>query len=218
MNGNYFTVVETLAGDRMEIRSQFQIEGEFAYMPPRLLRYPPHSHDLLAKDRDEWIPATRIRDIYKLESMPLWDGSWADLKREHCESRSLDYKQQPPAELTRHVAAFANTEGGWLVFGIYDPSRMGSHGPVRGLSLVEAAQAQEQVALEGLRAVPPILPVELFRSYPDGKLVVLCRIGRSAIAPHRADGDIYVRTGPRSQRISETQWNELVRLRKVTQA
>ena len=210
-DNDYSALVETLLGDEFIIESQFPLSGDYAYLPPRF-KYNPVDMKLLQKDRSKIIQSTRaVQGIYALQSVPIWEGAWSELMLKHFESFSLDFKREHPKKLAKHLAAFANTEGGWLVFGIFDPILDLSEGPVLGLKPREATNIINSVGIAGVKMLaPPILPTTCFRAYPNWKLVILYKILQSPVAPHKVKDLIYIREGARSDSISEDEWNDLV--------
>jgi predicted HTH transcriptional regulator len=146
----------------------------------------------------------------------VWEGDWSQFEREP-ESQVLDFKEAKPASVAKHLAAFANSLGGWLVFGIYDPARRESGKVARNLELSECAEILDAVCEAGLRDVTPaIVPSAFFRGLPDGQMVLLCRIDRSLTGPHRVGGKIYSRIGTMSRPVADDEWDRLVGPRRST--
>jgi len=201
----YSAVMETMMGEELRIDSQFALDGYFAYLPPRFRRNPV-TLKLRYHDKNWWVPAQRVEGMYVLQAVALWDSDWSELG-ETFESVSIDYKQQLPKRLAKHLAAFANTIGGYLVFGVGDPGR-DIRTNLRGLTLREAAEILDQVGTALIRElVPASVPTKTFRAYPSGKLVILCRVDRSPMRPHLVNGVIYQRIGTQSMPVSEETWN-----------
>ncbi len=212
IGSDYFAVAQTLNGEEFNVESQFPLIEDFVYVPPRF-RYNAADLKLMHHDRSLCIPSSVIRGIYALQNVPLWEGGWWELQHEHFETISLEYKQQVPRRLAKHLVAFTNTSGGWIILGIYDAKVADPQICIRGLTMQEAAEGQDRVATAGLQdVVPCIIPASFFRAYPHGKLVLLCRISVSSIT-HRVDGRIYVRAGTASVPVSELQWNDILRSR-----
>lgn len=204
----HITTIEQLGGDELEIRSQFRLEGDVGYLPPRYVRQP-LTEALRQNDRSMWVPATKAAAVFVFQTIPVWEGDWSHFENEF-ESQYLDFKEQKPQSLAKHLAAFANAQGGWLVFGVYDPDRRAPNAIVRGLDLSECTAIIDLVSQDGLREVsPPIVPASFFRAYPEGNLVILYRIDRSLTRPHRVGGRIYLRIGARSEPITPQEWREL---------
>jgi len=204
----HITSVEQLGCDELEIRSQFPLEGDVGYLPPRYGRQP-LTEALRRNDRSKWVPATKAAAVFVFQTIPVWEGDWSHFKNEF-ESQYLDFKQEKPQSLAKHLAAFANAQGGWLVFGVYDPEIRAPDAIVRGLDLTECTAILDAVSQAGLGKVTPIIgPTSFFRAYPEGKLVILYRIDRSLMRPHRVDGRIYLRSGAASKPITDEEWQEL---------
>lgn len=207
----HITSVEQLGGDEFEIRSQFPLIGDVGYLPPRYVRGR-LTEKLLANDRSKWVPATKAAALFVFQTIPVWEGNWNQLKDEF-ESQFLDFKREQPQSLAKHLAAFSNSRGGWLVFGVNDPEDRTSGAIARGLNLIECTALIDAIAQAGLNKVDPIIvPTNAFRAYPEGKLVVLYRIDRSIVRPHRVSGKIYVRVGATSQPITDEAWNKMAAL------
>lgn len=218
----YSATVETWGGRQFKIESQFPLHGAFAYLPPHFERSP-SDRIFQANDLDKWTPSTTVRALFTLQAVELWNQDWSALGNEF-ESISLDFKEQLPKQriegrtgrlkedFPKHLVAFANGDGGWLVIGILDPKRRSENKFVRGLTLTEAAEVLD-IAVHSTfdRVTPPLAPPLLFRAYPEGGLVILCKIARSLIRPqaHYFENKIYVRAGTQSVPIDFEKWNAL---------
>jgi hypothetical protein len=110
------------------------------------------------------------------------------------ERKSLDYKLLLPGtrdadkkEFLADVSSFANTNGGDLIYGIAQDHSTGYPSELTGIDLSNKDQEilrLESIIRDGLEPrVPPvgIHPVELANS----KTVVIIRIGKSWLSPHR---------------------------------
>ncbi len=198
---------ETIDGDSLLIDSQFRLEGTLAYLSHKFRKNLPKVIWLKMKDRTFWVPASAPKWL-EIQSIPLWEGNWSRIGKEF-ECATLDYKQALPAEIAKHLAAFANSSGGWLVFGILDPMRrepLDSAG-IKGLTLTQATEILDKISVTAFRQLEPPVAVTFSRSYPDGvNVVLLCQLRASDIAPHKVGGHIYVRLGSSSKRISEAEW------------
>ena len=207
----YTTSVEQLGNDEFEIRSQFPFEGDVGYLPPRYVRER-LTQKLLTNDRSKWVPATKAAALFIFQTISVWEGNWTQLKDEF-ESQFLDFKQEQPQSLAKHLAAFSNSHGGWLVFGVYDAEDRESGEVARGLNLIECTRLIDAIAQAGLtKCEPMIIPNNIFRAYPEGKLVILYRVDRSIMRPHRVNEKIYVRVGATSQPVTEEAWYSMVSL------
>jgi hypothetical protein len=203
----HITSVEQLNGDDFQIKSQFSLSGDFGYLPPRYVRQT-LTEALLQNDRSKWVTATKAAAVFVFQTIPVWEGDWNQFKDEF-ETQFLDFKERLPRVLGKHIAAFANSRGGWLVFGIIDPEHRTS-AISRALDLEECSQIVTNVIKASVQDIsPPIVPASFFRAYPQDKLAILCRIDRSLMPPHRFDGKIYARIGAESRPINEDAWREL---------
>lgn len=138
-------------------------------------------------------------------SKPLNDLTCEDIK-EFCErgipeSKHLDYKDEIPKEvekIAKTIAAFANTQGGILIFGIKDESDRPKP-PFEGISFREGLRNRiEQISRGHIEPVPFI---ETHVCPPEqGRTFVIVRIPQSTLTPHIVTGHkaIYVRTGESS--------------------
>jgi hypothetical protein len=108
------------------------------------------------------------------------------------EDKYLEYKRQLPGgsdkdkhEFLADVSAFANTFGGDIIFGIEEDDR---HAPSKIVGIAEADHDEVNQRLENMlrSGLEPCLPDIQFRWVPDEeKNVLVIRIGRSWISPHR---------------------------------
>jgi ATP-dependent DNA helicase RecG len=105
------------------------------------------------------------------------------------EGNTIEFKESlpVPAELTKAMVAFANTDGGWLLVGVTD------RGDVRGVTFGDR-EAQLVLNVARNNCVPHLQPrtetVEL-----DGKTVAVIRVERGRQKPYQANERIYVRIG-----------------------
>jgi hypothetical protein len=208
----YSAKAQMLTGREITVTSQFGLVGDFGFLPPRH-QHNPRDVFLMTHDIPLWVPSSVVEGIYRLQSVPLWEGPWSELKQEHFESFSLDYKEKLPDRIAKHLIAFANTKWGVLIFGIYNPGRAHPDNCVRRLSNEEATEVLDNVALVGLREIEPQISPQFFRAYPGGNLVLVCRVDSSPSAPHRmkSTGKIYTRVGAQSMPISEDEWQSMIK-------
>ncbi len=114
------------------------------------------------------------------------------------EGLRLDYKSQIPGELQKLVAAFANTLGGLIIFGVEaDKSTNKPVWPARGMPQVNGIE-ERITAICRDNIYPPVRPLVSGiidnPAYPGTTLVVV-RVDESPEAPHAVKGIIYERTG-----------------------
>lgn len=214
----YLTFAETLSGDQLRFESDRSLQGTFAFLPPRY-HHNPSDLKLTGQRVTWWVPSSRYDGIYALQTMDLWNGSWSEIGQEHPESFNLDYKERIPekrSKVARHLAAFANLNGGWLVIGVFDPKLAASQDTcTRNLSLDEAAQAYDLIGTACFREIaPPIAPPKIFRAYPNGHLVLLCKVQPSELCPHLVDNKIYIRMGAKSEPVSKEQWYKIAQTKQ----
>jgi Schlafen, AlbA_2 len=123
--------------------------------------------------------------------------------REVAESLFVEYKAHVPSHLGKHVAAFANTRGGWCILGVEaDPD---NHLPVEfpGISKsdwpIEKIMDLVQASLGSMPIVHPRV-VDV-----DGQnAIVVLKVDESPAPPHvYKDSRIYVRTPTGSDPIAE---------------
>jgi hypothetical protein len=206
-------VVDTLADEQISVESQFPLDGGYAYLPSRYRGHAPADLTLRWKDQAKWIPAARVEGIYELQRVELWTEDWTKLS-EHFESTSLEYKERLPQKpISKEIAAFANTDGGYIIFGVVDPGSPQSR-VANPLSLKDAAKVLDAVESAAFNRVKPPVAVRFHRAYPKGDVVIICRIDASAMAPHRVDGKILMRIGSTATPISDEQWREMEAMRE----
>jgi hypothetical protein len=141
--------------------------------------------------------------------MSLWTKSiesigWQDvidfLELRLPEGSRLDYKGDLPANLEKHLAAFANTQGGYLLIGVDQDPNTGvpilppKCVPLKGLARIEQ---------KGLEAVyPGFIPDVRLVENPErpGHGVAVVMVHESPQAPHAIQNStrVYVRTGQHS--------------------
>lgn len=121
---------------------------------------------------------------------------YKDLERlvEYCisESRTIDFKQALDIRKTSakkkfldDVSAFANSSGGYIIFGIHEKDAVASS--VVGFvveSVDELTLGIEQLMRDGLEPSLPLTRLN-FVDCPDGKKVLIIEVEESLLAPHR---------------------------------
>ncbi len=123
--------------------------------------------------------------------------TWEDL---HTEFKEADIHSD---DLAAALVAFANTDGGQLIFGV-DKNRqiVGVPDPDRLMQRVD------QVAYNNCE--PPLTIAQETLSLPEGKTLVIVNIPKGELRPYRTSrGDYFVRTSSGKRRASQ---NELLRL------
>lgn len=144
-----------------------------------------------------------------LYTKPLEDLTFADVKtfvgEKRREGEILDYKQSWPQDLSKVMAAMANTYGGVILVGVSEEGRTGLPDQIVGVPVERGIDTlrQKVVSLAYQAIYPPVIPeVEAYEiaDEPDYAVVVI-RIAQSDRAPHAVDGrkKIYVRVDSQSQ-------------------
>jgi hypothetical protein len=121
----------------------------------------------------------------------------------HAEGPRLDYKAEIPAKLHKLVAAFANSLGGLVVFGIEgDKVTNKPVWPPKGMK--KAPGIEERItAICRDNIYPPVRPqisTIIDNPHDPGTVLAVIRVDESPEAPHAVDGFIYERTGSQGDR------------------
>jgi predicted HTH transcriptional regulator len=121
------------------------------------------------------------------------------------EGARLDYKQDIPNDLSKSVAAFANTLGGLVVFGVeVDRATNKPKWPPKGVSDTKGFQERIiQICTTGIH--PPIMPTIAVVTDPldASKSVAVMRVDQSLQAPHAVQNktQVCIRTADVTKRI-----------------
>ncbi len=132
---------------------------------------------------------------------------WLDLAERIRKGENLhtEFKQGPvhPDDLAAELVAFANTDGGWLIFGVTnDREILGVEDPDH------LAQQVDQVAYQNCE--PPLTVVQETVTTPEGKTLLVVRVPKGDLRPYRTRrGDYFIRTSSGKRRASR---QELLRL------
>jgi molybdopterin converting factor small subunit len=204
----WWAEAETISGETLSLESDYHLEGAVGYLSSKLRQNLPERAVLLRRGRNiAWVKAESPQWI-EIANIPLWEGDLSTIGRGF-ECQTLDYKEQSPRSVAKHLAAFANTSGGWIVFGVVNPKPSDKlvSATVKGLTLGEASVVLDSASSAAFNQVEPPVLLSLFRTYQsDLRIVLLCYIRESELAPHRVDDKIYVRLGSMSQPISDSKW------------
>jgi len=121
------------------------------------------------------------------------------------ESRTLDYKLQLPEhnkELLADIIAFANTDGGIIIYGIEEKMENGKNtgypGEIKGLGPVNIDIVKQRIENALRDCIDPRLSNIVFQQLEiEGSIVLIVGIPRSLFAPHmvRTDSKFYGRNG-----------------------
>jgi hypothetical protein len=132
------------------------------------------------------------------------------------ESIRLDYKLDVPKDLAKLVAAFANTLGGLIIFGVEadkttnKPVWPSAKGMAKKQGLDELITA---ICRDGI--YPPVRPQIssiIDNPNPAGTVLAVVRIDESREAPHAVDGLVYERTGSQGKPYRLGQINKIADL------
>lgn len=146
---------------------------------------------------------------------PLSEGDFRSLiSRQIKEGLYVEFKSSVPTnlKLASNIAAFANSEGGWLVLGIEEVT-----GGVAG-QCVGAKFEDTDPALffkNICRDMVAPFPVHIVRHVvrDDGTILVAVEVPKSSNTPHIcSDGTIPIRVGPSTEKIGVTTQTELHKL------
>ena len=121
---------------------------------------------------------------------PLQDLEFADIEwlklNQICESQILDYKEQllKDDKLLKQVSAFANTQGGFLIFGIKETGKGGYPEEILGINKKQINKERiEQIVLGNIH---PRLNVKIkaVDHQDPSKAIVVIQIPSSYLKPH----------------------------------
>jgi len=127
---------------------------------------------------------------------PLDDVKFEDIEQlksnRICESEALDYKEQllKDDDLLKHVSAFANTQGGFLIFGVKETGKGGC--PEEILGIDRGLVNKERIEQVILGSIHPRLNVkiQLIDHQDQSKAIVAIQVPNSHLKPHmKSQGD-----------------------------
>lgn len=124
----------------------------------------------------------------------------ADLIR-HGETSRVQFKLRftTQKEIAREMAAFANCEGGVIIFGVEDKT-----GSVSGLSYSEIQETSRELANAANEQVKPQVYITTDVADTDGGMVLICRIPEGRSKPYKdIGGTIWIKQGADKRRVTE---------------
>jgi hypothetical protein len=153
---------------------------------------------------------------YKLPEDITYNDIDAFCTQQLPEGLRLDYKLDIPKDLAKLVAAFANTQGGLIIFGVEAdktankpvwPSKKGM-AKTNGIDERITAICRDNI-------YPPVRPQissVIDNPNPAGTVLTVVRIDESREAPHAVDGLVYERTGSQVSPYRHSQVNKIAYL------
>jgi ATP-dependent DNA helicase RecG len=112
------------------------------------------------------------------------------------EGYNVDFNVKVPSkmkEVTSEVCAFANSEGGYLIFGI------DNYGKIIGVNIDNNTRSKIQ---DAVRDISPVIQVNLYPVEVDGKKVWVLDVPSGKDKPYVISGVIYVREGANAQKLT----------------
>jgi Putative DNA-binding domain len=132
-----------------------------------------------------------------------FDDIEAFCQQAHAEGPRLDYKAEVPGKLHKLVAAFANSLGGLIVFGIEaDKVTNKPAWPPKGMKKTPGID-ERITSMCRDNIYPPVRPqisTIIDNPHDAGTALAVIRVDESPEAPHAVDGYIYERTGSQGER------------------
>lgn len=155
-------------------------------------------HSPFSKPVDQLV----TKDLAVLKNLP--EGWYIEYKRGMIE----------PEKIAKSVAAFANTDGGWLFFGIADPERISEAEMFPGIPKTDIPINRQQIAQAVSQRIKPIPyfniqvcdgPCTEINLKEDSSIIAI-QVPYSHRTPHiqHPDGVIYQRTSEHSEPVPQT--------------
>ena len=113
------------------------------------------------------------------------------IRRGEDETLHLTSSSKPPTDVAKYLAAFANTKGGTIVFGVERPARVLGVDERSAWRILDRAQA----------LLSPQIDVDVETIEVQGRKLVVAHVDRSA-SPVAAQGAFFWRTGDRLRALS----------------
>lgn len=128
-----------------------------------------------------------LEDIGEDDLQALKDNSVIEKKTLEYKQALPDYRDSGKKEFLADVSSFANTSGGDLIFGIVEDKSTGAPKTIEGLDIEnvgEEIRRMESIIRDGIQPrIPSINSYSIELS--NSKTVLIIRIGKSWISPHR---------------------------------
>lgn len=150
-----------------------------------------------------------------LYSKPITEVKWEDIidfcNQQIVEGATLDYKQDFPKDLSKTIAAFANTMGGIILLGIAESDESKPLLPIQGIPF-ERGLSEKVMSMILSNITPPIIPeIQICSNEDKSRAVIVIRIPQSNQTPHAINNNtrVYIRTGNRNK------YEELISIDKL---
>ena len=123
------------------------------------------------------------------------------------ENSKVEFKQSEIHQdsLLHEIVAFANTEGGMIIFGVQDKSS-----EIIGLSKQQINNLDNYISNISNDLIKPFLPIMTDTILINDKLLLIVTIPKGINKPYNAKGSIYIRQGSTKRLLTDT--DEILRL------
>lgn len=127
------------------------------------------------------------------------------------ENSTVEFKQEKihSESLVQEIVAFANTEGGIIIFGIEDNSNN-----VIGLSKEQADEIDKQLANLTIDLIKPYLQIITSTTMVENKLMLVVKVPKGDNKPYNTKGAIFVRQASTKRLLTDK--DEILRLYQVS--
>jgi hypothetical protein len=128
------------------------------------------------------------------------------------ENIQLDYKEQLPRSMSKHLASFSNTKGGLIIVGVGEDGKTGE--PVKWDGITKDGKLIDQIYQHAANVTPyPTIKVR-YTDEVSGKVFLLIHISEGGSPPYQtvSDPTIWVRTGNVSTPLNQARQEDLDRL------
>jgi len=138
-------------------------------------------------------------------SKTITELKWEDIidfcNQQIVEGATLDYKQDFPNDLSKTIAAFANTMGGIILIGVAENAENKPLLPINGIPF-ERGLSERVMNVILSNITPPVIPeIQICLNKDKSKLVIVIRVPQSNQTPHAINNNtrVYIRTGNRNK-------------------